>query len=207
MTSGYGKVSRRASPCTYNVPHFFTYYRTAGGAQGDLTGGYNMDFDGFIPAINATFSPGASVSTFSTLGGTQFGCDVEAQLFEGNWWIYACDAWQGYYPGPDSSEPASLRIPFDLIDDASCWAQWYGEVWDSTPTTWTNANMGSGRWPADGFRWAAYMSKLRHQTASGVVAMGSDVTWPAGDDDNCYRRGNLFARNALSLRRANAPKM
>jgi hypothetical protein len=63
----------------------------------------------------------------------------------------------GYYPANSSSGPPSERIPFDLIDAQACVGQAFGEVADSSPASWVNLDMGSGRFPAEGFGRAAYI--------------------------------------------------
>ena len=177
--------------------HLFTFFRTAGGATGDRVGGYNMDVQGFIQAAGAPFSPGAGMntSTFSTIDGTQYECQIETQLFQGNWWVLACGSWIGYYPTQNSTVDAGSRIAFDLIGTSACEIDWYGEIFDPTPTTWTNADMGSGRFASEAFGRAAYIRE------PFLLHAGADSTWfassvPAtgnGYDPDCYSLSEIFA--------------
>ncbi|MCG5051407.1 MAG: hypothetical protein KA712_00450 [Myxococcales bacterium] len=48
--------------------------------------------------------------------------------------------WLGYYPIGN----ASGKIPFDLINASACETHWYGEVFDATPTSWHNGDLGNG---------------------------------------------------------------
>ena len=79
--------------------HFFTYFRTHGGDQGDYIGGYNQLFDGFVPNGGA-FPPGATVPN-PPAGGSQR--RIRAVLSGGAWWVQdwvssTSNTWLGYYP-------------------------------------------------------------------------------------------------------------
>jgi hypothetical protein len=173
--------------------HLFTFFRTAGGASGDRVGGYNLDVQGFIQAAGA-FPPGATIGPFSTIDGTQYECKIEVQLFQGNWWVYACGVWMGYYPTQNSSIAAVSRINFDLIGSGTCEIHWYGELYDAAPTTWTNADMGSGRFASEGYGRAAYIREpwLIHTGGSTSWFSSSVPGTGGGYDPDCYSVSSVF---------------
>ena len=184
-------------PVLYNTnqPHFFVYFRTAGDASGDLSGGYNTIQDGFIPYYQAGFPVGAAFNTTSVVGGTQWECKMGTQLYRGNWWVRACGSWLGYYPGPESEIHESYHIPFDLIDQEACDTQWYGEVVDQDPSVWTTANMGSGQFAGEGWRYAAYIRNMYqgHRDApsswfDSFLNTGGRTTRTATAGPRCARR-------------------
>ncbi|HEU4404129.1 MAG TPA: neprosin family prolyl endopeptidase [Polyangiaceae bacterium] len=179
--------------------HLFTFFRTAGGASGDRVGGYNLDVQGFIQAAGA-FPPGAAVSPFSTPDGTQYECRIEVQLFQGNWWVYACGVWIGYYPTQNSTVAAGSRINFDLIGSGTCEIHWYGEIYDAAPTTWTQADMGSGRFAADGHGRAAYIREpwLIHADGSTSWFSSSVPGTGNGYDPDCYTVSSVFQNGGPS---------
>lgn len=192
------EVGFQKAPSKYgdvNV-HLFTYFRTAGAATGDRVGGYNMDVQGFIQAAGAPFPPGAGMNTntFSTIDGTQFECKIEVQLFQGNWWVFACGSWIGYYPTQSSTVVAASRINFDLIGSGTCEINWFGEIFDPTPLQWTNADIGSGRFASEGYARAAYIRE------PFLIHSGTGLTWfssavPAtgnGYDPDRYTVSSVF---------------
>jgi hypothetical protein len=137
--------------------HLFTFFRTAGGASGNRVGGYNLSVTGFIQAAGAGLAPGATINsaTLSAVNGTQYECQIETELFEGNWWLHACGTWLGYYPTQNStSVAAGSRITFDLIGSSACETHWYGEVYDGSPSTWTNADIGAATQQTAGHKQA-----------------------------------------------------
>lgn len=181
---GFQKLQSKYGDTTV---HLFTFFRTAGGATGDRIGGYNLDVQGFIQAAGA-FPPGAAIGPFSTLGGTQYECKIEVQLYQGNWWVYACGTWIGYYPTQNSAVAAGSRINFDLIGSGSCEIHWYGEIYDADPTWWTNADMGSGRFASEGFGRAAYIREPWLIHAGGSTSWFSSSVPGTGNgyDPDCY---------------------
>ena len=138
-------ISRDRTNFSDSVPRIRVEFMTAGLAQGNNVGGWDGLVSGFVAASGRPYGPGAAV-TPSTIDGTQYESRFELQLSGGNWWISHNNNWLGYYPG-------SL---FNLINTGGCQAHWYGEVYDPTPTSWTNTNMGSGLFASQGFGKAAY---------------------------------------------------
>jgi hypothetical protein len=168
--------------------HVFTYFRTSGTGTGNLVGGYNEQVQGFKRAIGAPWAPGAAISGESTIGGSQYDFHFITVLQNNEWWVYAAGVWLGYYPTNGStSVMASEKIPFDQIHNGACEGQWFGEVADPTPNTWTNANMGSGLFVAGGFGQAAYIREPFLQlTTSSSDWLSSSIPTGAGHDTDCY---------------------
>jgi hypothetical protein len=132
---------------------------------------------GFVPAAGRPYGPGAAV-TVSTINGAQFESRFELQLSGGNWWISHNGNWLGYYPGK----------LFNLINASGCQAHWYGEVYDPSPASWTNTNMGSGRFASEGYGKSAYFRNPFYYDAAGVSQWinpaASFLTFP--QDTKCY---------------------
>jgi hypothetical protein len=141
-------------------PHLFIYYTTNGYAQsGDYLGGYNQDVDGWRQVSNSIY-PETLAKPLSQLGGTQYTMTIKVQLSAGNWWVRVNGIWMGYYPASLYS-PTGLRFQASLVD-------WGGEVFASPvhPGT-TGTDMGSGRWPSEGWQRAAFINHLQYQSAPG----------------------------------------
>ena len=186
-----------------NKPHFFVFFRTGGGTTGNRLGGYNLDQKGFIPYSKAAFPVGAAFNTSktSTVNGTQWECKMGTQMHEGNWWVYACGSWLGYYPGPNSQVNENLHIPFDLIDDEACQTHWYGEVFDPDPSTWTTADMGSGQFASQGWRKAAYLRNM-YQGHTAAPSSWFDSTLSTGTyNPNCYSATEMRSASNAPWRR------
>jgi len=156
-------------------------FLTAGDtALGSNIGGWDGKVLGFIPAAGRPYGPGTALMA-SVVGGTQYESRFDIELFNGNWWVGHNGNWLGYYPG-------SL---FDLIPSSACEVNWYGEVYDRSPTTWTWTDMGSGQFASTGWRNAAYFRDPFYSDTAGTPH------WPDGalnlspNDDACYTRTDL----------------
>ncbi|XP_068655245.1 protein neprosin-like [Aristolochia californica] len=134
--------------------HLFIYW-TADGYHG--TGCYNLQCPGFVQ-VSSTITPGMSLRTISTYGGNQVDMTLLAFWDEGttSWWLgyYGTNGgnvnWVGYWPG---------KLFKTLVKTANR-IDWGGEVvGDSTRTF---PQMGSGHFPSEGYRKAAYMKKIMY---------------------------------------------
>jgi hypothetical protein len=207
------------SPSQYGdaSQHIFIYFRTAGGTQGNFVGGYNEDVAGFVRCDPAQFSfctetpgqhpypPGATVPNPGAGGAerrlrAQMGC-VGTGCSTPAWWIqdYYSDSeftWLGYYP-IGTSQPL---IDFDLIDAAACEADWYGEVFDPTPTTWDNSDMGNG---VSGFvsGAGAIHGMVVHLTSGADAFFSTSASDGGPTDAACYRTSSVRVKNQLNWER------
>lgn len=144
---------------------------------GDGKGGFHGLQKGFVPYPNRRYSPGMPLIP-STIGGIQVENQFWIRLWNGNWWVAWNGNWLGYYPGALFNEIASSAPE----------ALWYGEVYDPrvTPTTWTNTDIGSGHFAAEG---NGYSASFRNPSYLDL-SMSPQSQWP----DN-YGYGLLFERN------------
>jgi hypothetical protein len=143
--------------------HLFVFYTSNGySVQGDNLGGYNQDVDGWVQ-VSSTIFPGSLLSVSSYLG-PQYVVNLKYQLSGGNWWLRVNGSWIGYYP-------ATLFQFFGLSSQAAG-LDWYGEIADSADHVGTSStDMGSGRFPWEGWQKAAYMNQLSIQSLSnGTLA-------------------------------------
>lgn len=166
--------------------HLFTFFRTNGKAQGDRVGGYNLNVAGFVQT--GPFPPGATI-TMSPSGFSEM--RIRATLFNNAWWVQhvagSTFTWIGYYPIGTGAN----QIPFDQINNNACDVRWYGEVFDPTPTDWSNADMGNGVHGNTG--GSAYFREMIVETAPNG---GGGYWYPTNvpgtsTDAACYAMGAL----------------
>lgn len=172
-------------------PHFFTYYRTNGGASGDWVGGYNTLVDGWIQYSSSVF-PGMSITAWeSSENGNQYSLPVQVRIHQGNWWVKVAGEWAGYYPAckGGGSPPCSSGRLFSTngIRSTASRLDWYGEVYDSTAPTATSTDMGSGDFAADWWQHAAYFRNITY-----FWGLTTYWWWDSGSvtvtDAACYSR-------------------
>ncbi|MEM6928874.1 MAG: neprosin family prolyl endopeptidase [Myxococcota bacterium] len=192
------EVGAQVNPLEYNdnLLHVFVYFRTAGTASGDFLGGYNSNQRGFVQYSGAAFPPGAAFAagSLSQIDGNQYSCQFGAELYQGNWWVRACNTWLGYYPTDNSAVNEQWHVPFDLIDTSACEVQWYGEVADPTPSTWTAANMGSGLHAIEGWQRSAYIRQpFLRMTPTTSSWLASTLITSTGYNADCYSASSLFS--------------
>ncbi|KAI9835784.1 MAG: hypothetical protein M1837_003668 [Sclerophora amabilis] len=145
------------------APHLFTYYTTNGySQQGNNLGGYDTDVGGWVQ-YDSTIFPGTTFSPTSIIGGTQSALPIKYQLFQGNWWLSCTGRWIGYYP-------AALFTPGGSLGDHADHIGFWGEVFDSDEVPGrTKTDMGSGRFPSEGWTNAAYLSNLKYQADAAAT--------------------------------------
>jgi hypothetical protein len=145
------------------VPHLFVYYTTNGYSKdADNQGGYNMDVDGWVQNDDVIF-PGSTLLPYSVIGGEQRKISLKYQLFENNWWLSCQGRWVGYYP---ASLFMGNQSVFSTLGDHADRIGFWGEI-ASRRSTPTNTDMGSGRFPKEGWTRAAYFHNLRIQSNRG----------------------------------------
>jgi len=177
-------VGRGAAGYSGSTLRFNVEFMTAGPNNiGNNVGGWDGQVTGFVAAAGRPYGPGVQLTFISVDGGAQYESPVEIQLFSGNWWIAHNGNWLGYYPGSF----------FNLIPSAGCRADWYGEVYDPTPTTWTNTNMGQGYYASAGFTYASFFREPYYYDAGGV-SRWPDSTWTTNPvDPQCYATSAMFS--------------
>jgi hypothetical protein len=120
-------------------------YWTATDYQG--TGCYNLECPAFVQ-INNNWTLGARFANLSTVGGTQYGVQMQWKLYGGNWWLYLQGHAVGYYPG-------SIYRGGQLTRNATM-IEYGGETVGST--VWPA--MGSGHFASAGWQYAAFQSNI-----------------------------------------------
>jgi len=165
--------------------HLFIYFtpdnygRKDDGTTGETRGCYNTSCDGFVQ-VNNSINIGGGFSDYSTKGGQQWAFKLlwYKDGREGHWWLRYGDTWVGYYPRTlfDSN---GLREAADAVDFG-------GEIVNTqTDGRHTRTDMGSGRWPYEGFGWAAYQRALRYVDTSNFYQRATNLSRSV-TNANCY---------------------
>jgi hypothetical protein len=157
--SGYGLQTEEVGWIVYPAmfgderPHFFIFSTPNDYASGC----WNNTCGDFVQVADAGIL-GASFSTISTLGGTQYDFSAEYYLYQGNWWLAYQGTWIGYYPGSLYRGGQNTRyaqiIQFGTESVGSV-------IWPPE---------GSGNWSNAGYGYAAYQRNLWYfNTSAGRV--------------------------------------
>ncbi|WCJ28804.1 hypothetical protein M5689_010476 [Euphorbia peplus] len=167
----------QVSPDLYgdNNTRLFSYW-TSDAYQ--ATGCYNLLCSGFIQ-INSAIAMGASISPVSGFRNSQF--DISILVWkdpkEGHWWMqFGNDNVLGYWPS----------FLFSYLADSASMIEWGGEVVNSEPNgEHTSTQMGSGRFPEEGFGKASYFRNIQ------IVDESNNLRAPKGigtftEQSNCY---------------------
>ncbi|PAN17485.1 hypothetical protein PAHAL_3G135300 [Panicum hallii] len=144
----------QVSPQLYgdNNPRFFTYWTDDAYRE---TGCYNLHCSGFVQT-SSRVAIGAAISPISSYGARQF--DITVLIWkdprQGHWWLQlGSGALIGYWP---SSLFTHLGARADMV-------QFGGEVVNARPAgaPHTPTQMGSGRFPGEGYARAAYFRNVQ----------------------------------------------
>ncbi|CAN6340779.1 unnamed protein product [Urochloa humidicola] len=170
----------QVSPQLYgdNNPRFFTYWTDDAYRE---TGCYNLHCSGFVQTSNH-IAIGAAISPISTYSGRQF--DITVLIWkdprQGHWWLQLGSGGGtlvGYWP-------SSL---FTHLGSRAGMVQFGGEVVNARPAgaPHTATQMGSGRFPGEGYARAAYFRNVQ------VVDWDNSLVPAAGlrllaDRPGCY---------------------
>ncbi|KAK8456956.1 hypothetical protein SEVIR_3G101400v4 [Setaria viridis] len=168
----------QVSPQLYgdNNPRFFTYWTDDAYQE---TGCYNLHCSGFVQT-SSRVAIGAAISPISSSGGRQF--DITLLIWKdprrGHWWLQlGSGALVGYWP-------SSL---FTHLGTRAGMVQFGGEVVNARPAgaPHTATQMGSGRFPGEGYARAAYFRSVQ------VVDWDNSLVPAAGlrllaDRPGCY---------------------
>ncbi|KAL5201971.1 hypothetical protein ABZP36_012923 [Zizania latifolia] len=167
----------QVSPQLYgdNNPRFFTYWTNDAYQE---TGCYNLHCSGFVQT-NARIAMGAAISPISSYAGGQF--DITLLIWkdpkQGHWWLQlGSGALVGYWPS----------FLFSHLGARADMAQFGGEVVNTRPSgSHTPTQMGSGRFPGEGYGRAAYFRNVQ------VVDWDNNLIPAAGlrllaDRPSCY---------------------
>ncbi len=112
---------------------------------------YNLDCPAFVQ-VNKTWMLGAPFDHYSDLGGTQYAFTMKWLLYDGDWWLALQNGngsvWVGYYPGKLFKDGQMSHNAQNIT---------YG---GETVGTDDFGPMGSGAFPANGFKWAAFQRQI-----------------------------------------------
>jgi neprosin-like protein len=123
-------------------------------------GRWNTEVDGWVQ-YDDTIYPGTTFTPYSVRGGDQRKISIKYQWYQNNWWLNCQGRWIGYYPSRlFMGNPSVFSTLGDHADHIAFW----GEIYDSnTVDGRTKTDMGSGRFPDEGWTWSAYMHNLLYQ--------------------------------------------
>ncbi|CAL4902727.1 unnamed protein product [Urochloa decumbens] len=171
----------QVSPQLYgdNNPRFFTYWTDDAYRE---TGCYNLHCSGFVQTSNR-IAIGAAISPISSYAGRQF--DITVLIWkdprQGHWWLQLGSGGGGALVG---YWPSSL---FTHLGSRAGMVQFGGEVVNARPAgaPHTATQMGSGRFPGEGYARAAYFRNVQ------VVDWDNSLVNAAGlrmlaDRPGCY---------------------
>ncbi|KAH0541608.1 hypothetical protein FGG08_003956 [Glutinoglossum americanum] len=171
------------------VVQLFVFFTTTGyDSWGAGKTDYAQDSPDWIPLIPDSFTRGVGFKFLpaSHIDGPQEDLTLQWQLVKKSpflvdgWYLYMNDAWIGYYPlslftatppavtqGPDTGKTWDPLDPSNTLADHATLLQVYGEVYDadydrgkSDPGTPTSTDMGSGKFPVEGFGKAAFIRNI-----------------------------------------------
>jgi hypothetical protein len=158
-------------------PRLFIYYTINDYKQsGDFLGCYNLDCKGFVQT-NANVILGSAFSPVSTIGGIQY--EIKLMYYRDvtktqNWWLMVGDQWVGYYPN-------SLYNAQGIANQSSI-IDYGGEIVNSaTGGVHTTTQMGSGRFPTEGYQYAAYIRQLKYVDTNNVSQDSTGLTKGTSD--------------------------
>ncbi|XP_072993502.1 protein neprosin-like isoform X1 [Typha latifolia] len=141
------------------------------------TGCYNLGCHGFVQTNNSV-AIGGALSPVSTYGGMQYEMTllVWKDPGSGNWWLKFNDALVGYWPSE----------LFTRLSSYATSVNWGGEIVNTSPNgVHTSTDMGSGRFPAEGFRKASYIRNLQNVDSTNTLYPVQSISTYA-DHPNCY---------------------
>ncbi|MFS8019073.1 putative neprosin [Helianthus anomalus] len=167
----------QVSPDLYgdNNTRLFTYW-TSDAYQ--ATGCYNLLCSGFIQ-INNNIAMGASISPVSAFRNSQY--DISILIWkdqkEGNWWMQFGNGYVlGYWPS----------FLFSYLAESASMIEWGGEVVNSEPDgQHTSTQMGSGRFPEEGFGKASYFRNIQVVDKENQLRSPKDIG-TFTEQANCY---------------------
>ncbi|KAL4192192.1 hypothetical protein AMTRI_Chr06g192740 [Amborella trichopoda] len=157
-----------------NHTRIFTYWTGDGYKH---TGCYNHLCPGFIQT-SRDIALGAKIVPISSYGGNQY--HIIILIYKdpktANWWMIYKDEPVGYWP---SSLFTSLARSANSIE-------WGGEVTDlQTDGKHTTTQMGSGHWPSEGWKKAAFISNLQIVDGSNYLRRPEGLKTIA-EKEECY---------------------
>ncbi|CAA7024274.1 unnamed protein product [Microthlaspi erraticum] len=133
-----------------NKPRLFVFWTSDSYKHGC----YNLKCSGFIQT-SSSIVIGGSITPVSSFGGSQYEITILVwrDRISGNWWLSlgSNSSVIGYWPGE----------LFTTLADHAVVAEWGGEILNSASHgQHTKTQMGSGHFPAEGFRNSSYFRNI-----------------------------------------------
>lgn len=155
------------NPRSVRHPHMFTYYTVNSYVSpGDYRGGYNAKVKGWVQ-VDREYYPGMRLPV-SRVGGVQRSVRLRFRRHRDNWWLAVNDRWIGYYPGRIFWRRG---VPSDrTLASKSNYIAMYGEATQEKLRPWplTRTQMGSGKFPEEGWGRAAYIRQMTYTDLNRV---------------------------------------
>jgi hypothetical protein len=172
----------------------FVYFSTVGSpsANGDRIQGFNDTVEGWVSTPGAAFLPGTSFLPATIIDGPQGSIDLKFQLTGNKWNLRLNGTIIGYYPTSlftvDRRDPAAplLADTSRTLADHANRVGFYGVVYDSKSGGLTSTDMGSGKYPEEGYEKSAFCFKMQYQpqaTAINATMADADSSWGRLVDD------------------------
>ncbi|XP_051150345.1 uncharacterized protein LOC127264846 [Andrographis paniculata] len=143
----------------------------------EKTGCYNLLCEGFVQ-FSSKILVGGSITPVSTYNGQQFGIDLHIWKDADAWWLEVEGETVGYWP---SSIFTLLWSSKDTIVDFG------GEVFiGRMPSSGhTTTEMGSGHFPSEGFKKAAFIRNMQVVDENGAL-IPAPISKVIIDSNTCY---------------------
>jgi hypothetical protein len=157
-----------------NTSVLFIYFTNNNYAPG--SGCYNLDCAGFVQ-IDHSVALGTPLPEYSKFGDDQQEVQIIVELIEGDWWVYAFGKYVGYYP--------TSVYHGGFMASGAKYSTFGGETLAITDLNeWPQ--MGSGRWPQEGFKYAAYQRNISYVKTDGSRQEIWSTLKCSTEDSTCY---------------------
>jgi hypothetical protein len=154
-----------------NRSRLFIYFTPDNYGRGlsSTAGCYNLDCNAFVQ-VDHTVYIGGGFDQYSTIGGSQREFKLKwQQSSDGNWWLKYRNTWVGYYPA-SKFDSKGLRNGAEMVE-------YGGEIIDNRYLNLhTATDMGSGRFPSDGFGYACYQRAIVYIAGTYSSPLWYDVS-------------------------------
>jgi len=145
--------------------NLFIFYTT----DGYQTGCYNLDCDGFVQT-DPSVVIGGMFDHYSEIGGDQYQVTigfVRDGAGGNHWWLKVNDIWVGFYP--------TTLFDSQGIQDYNELINFGGELIDNSKAAHVTSEMGSGRFPVEGYQYAAYIRKIQYMAMDGQIVDADNI--------------------------------
>jgi len=141
---------------------------------------------GFVHT-NTSICLDCNATPYSVIGGNQYVSRFHLVKpgTNGHWYFTLNGGVVGYWPYW-LFDDSGLRYKADHM-------AWGGEIYDLSGSSHTATDMGSGRWPSEGFKYAAYQRTLRYNYDSALHWTEANPNVPSDWDHDCYGLSKYYS--------------